>query len=262
MVSPGYSYDKAPDQKHFLKRQRTIDLFRRIFNGQAKRWRFNQSPLFIEFLAGERDYECTPWAMPTYSVFGWQKPCYLLQEGYEKSFDDLLEKTSWENYGHASGNPQCQDCMVHSGFEGSSVNHAFSSLGGLMAMARAVFFGPRSTAPGPAEEVPALAGPPAEASPPPSRGFASEANPSSLRAAFEYRGDVTLQLDGGDSVEGYVANLGDTELDLWKRGQTATRKIALSEIAHIEFSGRDTADGRSYQTWLKSQDTKAAAHPA
>ena len=154
--------------------------------------------------------------------------------------------------------------MVHSGFEGSSVNHAFSSLGGLMAMARAVLFGPRSTAPGPDEEIPTsdLAVPPAEVAPSPTRGFASDATPSSLRAAFEYRGDVTLQLDDGDSVEGYVANLGDTELDLWKRGQTTTRKIALSEIAHIEFSGRDTADGRSYQTWLKSQDTKAATQPA
>ncbi len=264
MVSPGYSYDKAPEQGHFLKRQRTIDLFRRIFDGQAKRWRFNQSPLFIEFLAGERDYECTPWAMPTYSVFGWQKPCYLLQEGYEKNFDDLIEKTAWTEYGHASGNPQCQDCMVHSGFEGSSVNHAFSSLDGLMAMARAFFFGPRSTAPSPDEHVPTpkLAVPPPETAAAPTRGFASEANASSLRAAFEYRGDVTLQLDDGDSVEGYVANLGHDELDLWKRGQTTTRKVALSEISHIEFTGRDTADGRSYQTWLKSQETRAATPPA
>ncbi len=104
--------------------------------------------------------------------------------------------------------------------------------------------------------------PPPETAAAPTRGFASEANASSLRAAFEYRGDVTLQLDDGDSVEGYVANLGHDELDLWKRGQTATRKVALSEIAHIEFTGRDTADGRSYQTWLKSQETRAATPPA
>ena len=90
MLSPGYSYEKAPDQEHFLGRERTRNLFQRIFDGDARRWRFNQSPLFIEFLAGGRDYECTPWGMPTYSVFGWQKPCYLLQEGYEDSFAALM----------------------------------------------------------------------------------------------------------------------------------------------------------------------------
>src|SRR5678815_816524 len=116
MVSPGYQYDKAPDQEHFLGRDRTVQLFRRIFaagGARAKRWRFNQSPLFLEFLLGERDYECTPWAMPSFGVFGWQKPCYLLQDGYAESYAELLEATDWSRFGHASGNPKCAHCMVH-----------------------------------------------------------------------------------------------------------------------------------------------------
>lgn len=120
MVSPGYSYAWAPDQDHFLKREQTRALFREIFapyrSGQ-KKWNFNHSPLFLDFLMGEKDYDCTPWGSPSFSVLGWQKPCYLLNEGYYKSFQELLDKTDWSQYGHKSGNPQCQDCMVHCGFE-------------------------------------------------------------------------------------------------------------------------------------------------
>jgi len=257
MVSPGYSYAKAPDQEHFLERKLTVDLFRRIFNGNAKRWRFNQSPLFLEFLAGERDYECTPWAMPCYSVFGWQKPCYLLQEGYEASFQELVDNTKWEEYGHASGQPSCQDCMVHSGFEGSSVNHTFSSLGGLMAMARAVFFGPRSGLPDAALAVSASETGDVSESPSP-RGLTDLANSESLKAAFDYRGDVTLSLREGGSVEGFVANLTPSELELWHRGKTSTQTIALDRIESVEFSGRDTADGRSYETWRKTHEAPVA----
>lgn len=120
MVSPGYSYAWAPDQDHFLKREQTRALFREIFapyrSGQ-KKWNFNHSPLFLDFLMGDKDYDCTPWGSPSFSVLGWQKPCYLLNEGYYKSFQELLDKTDWSQYGHKSGNPQCQDCMVHCGFE-------------------------------------------------------------------------------------------------------------------------------------------------
>jgi hopanoid biosynthesis associated radical SAM protein HpnH len=143
MVSPGYAYAEAPDQEHFLARERTRELFRRIFAGASRRWRFNQSPLFLEFLIGARDYECTPWAMPAYGVFGWQRPCYLLQQGFASSYGELLGSTPWERYGHASGNPACRDCMVHSGFEASAVADAFSSWRGLAAMTRAFFRGPR-----------------------------------------------------------------------------------------------------------------------
>ena len=121
MLSPGYPYEKAPDQEHFLQREQTKALFREILSpyraGQKKQWNFNASPLFLDFLMGEKDYECTPWGMPSYSLFGWQKPCYLLGEGYAKSYKELLEETRWENYGHKSGNPKCTDCMVHCGYE-------------------------------------------------------------------------------------------------------------------------------------------------
>ncbi len=119
MLSPGYSYDKAPDQKHFLGRARTRRMFRAILSNRKKSWQFNLSPLFLEFLMGKRNYPCTPWGMPTYNVFGWQKPCYLLQDGYAESFKELLETTEWQNYGTESGNPACANCMVHSGYEAS-----------------------------------------------------------------------------------------------------------------------------------------------
>jgi len=139
MLSPGYSYEKAPDQSHFLGRARTRRLFRGILSNRKPDWRFNMSPLFLEFLMGKRDYPCTPWGMPTYNVFGWQKPCYLLQDGYADSFQELLATTEWENYGTESGNPKCANCMVHSGYEASAVNDTFGSLRGLWHTARATF---------------------------------------------------------------------------------------------------------------------------
>jgi hopanoid biosynthesis associated radical SAM protein HpnH len=180
MVSPGYAYEKAPDQHNFLKRQRTNELFEMILanrprkwavsrliggrrgdrqrdrEGSAKgrspgaprqgahrgrrRWRFNQSPLFLEFLMGRRDYECTPWGNPTFNIFGWQKPCYLLQEGYADTFDELINDTDWESYGRASGNAKCQQCMVHCGYEPTAVNHTFSSFNGMWATIKAMVF--------------------------------------------------------------------------------------------------------------------------
>jgi hopanoid biosynthesis associated radical SAM protein HpnH len=140
MLSPGYSYDKAPDQKHFLGRARTRRMFRAILSNRKKRWQFNLSPLFLEFLMGKRTYPCTPWGMPTYNVFGWQKPCYLLQDGYAESFKELLETTEWQNYGTESGNPACANCMVHSGYEASAVNATFSSLEGFLATVKATLF--------------------------------------------------------------------------------------------------------------------------
>ena len=133
MLSPGYSYDKAPDQKHFLGRARTRRLFRAILSNRKKSWQFNQSKLFLEFLMGKRNYACTPWGMPTYNMFGWQKPCYLLQDGYADTFKELMESVEWNNYGTESGNRKCANCMVHSGYEASAVDHTFSGLGGLWA---------------------------------------------------------------------------------------------------------------------------------
>ena len=140
MLSPGYSYDKAPDQQHFLGRARTRRLFRAILSNRKPNWKFNMSPLFAEFLMGHRDFACTPWGMPTYNVFGWQKPCYLLQDGYADSFAELIQETEWANYGTESGNPKCANCMVHSGYEASSVHYGFNSLRGFAAMVKASLF--------------------------------------------------------------------------------------------------------------------------
>jgi hopanoid biosynthesis associated radical SAM protein HpnH len=140
VISPGYTYDKAPDQKHFMGRARSRRLFRAILSNRKKNWKFNMSPLFLEFLMGKRDYQCTPWGSPAYNIFGWQRPCYLLQDGYVDSFAELLETTEWENYGTESGNPKCANCMVSCGYEPSAVNDGFGSLTGLLAMARATLF--------------------------------------------------------------------------------------------------------------------------
>ncbi|HXC89015.1 MAG TPA: adenosyl-hopene transferase HpnH [Stellaceae bacterium] len=119
-VSPGYAYERAPDQDHFLNRRRTKELFRGIFARQRSRWSFNQSSLFLDFLAGNETYHCTPWGNPTRNVFGWQRPCYLLGEGYAKTFKELMEETDWASYG--TGNyEKCADCMVHSGYEATAV---------------------------------------------------------------------------------------------------------------------------------------------
>jgi hopanoid biosynthesis associated radical SAM protein HpnH len=141
MLSPGYSYDKAPDQKHFLGRARTRRLFRSILANRKKSWRFNQSTLFLEFLMGKQNYKCTPWGMPTYNIFGWQKPCYLLQDGYADTFQELIATTAWENYGTESGNAKCANCMVHSGYEASAVDHTFSGIGGLWATVKSMLGG-------------------------------------------------------------------------------------------------------------------------
>ena len=130
MISPGYSYQKAPDQEHFLRRNRIKELFAAILRDRKKHWDFNQSPLFLDFLMGIRDYECTPWGNPTYNIFGWQKPCYLLQDGYTTTFKELIETTQWDRYGTGSRNEKCADCMVHCGYEASAVDDTFSSWSG------------------------------------------------------------------------------------------------------------------------------------
>jgi hopanoid biosynthesis associated radical SAM protein HpnH len=120
-VSPGYSYERAPDQQHFLKRRGAKELFREVFRRDPeRRWRFSQSSLFLDFLAGNQSYHCTPWGNPTRNIFGWQRPCYLLNEGYAESFRELMEETTWERYG--TGNyEKCADCMVHCGYEATAV---------------------------------------------------------------------------------------------------------------------------------------------
>ena len=145
-VSPGYAYERAPDQQHFLNRKATKDLFRSIFSralpGKMK-WQFNQSDLFLDFLAGNQTYKCTPWGNPTRTYFGWQRPCYLLGEGYTKTFKELMETTDWDAYG--TGNyEKCADCMVHSGYEATAV---MDSVKHPIKAARIAMSGPRTTGP-------------------------------------------------------------------------------------------------------------------
>ncbi len=127
MISPGYAYERAPDRAHFLNRQKSKQLFRDIFRaGRGKGWKFNQSSLFLDFLAGNQRYQCTPWGKPTRNVFGWQRPCYLLGEGYAKTYAELMATTDWDQYG--TGNyEKCADCMVHSGYEATAVVDAVSN---------------------------------------------------------------------------------------------------------------------------------------
>lgn len=126
-ISPGYAYERAPDQEHFLTRERTRNFFRDVFrrgNG-GKAWTFTNSPLFLDFLAGNQTYECTPWSMPLRTVFGWQKPCYLIGEGYVQTFAELMEGTEWDQFG-VGKYEKCADCMVHCGFEGTAASDAIS----------------------------------------------------------------------------------------------------------------------------------------
>lgn len=126
-VAPGFNYESAPDQDHFMTDRRDIRrLFDRLFEtGRRRGWRFNHSSLYLDFLAGRREYDCTPWGNPTFNRFGWQRPCYLLNEGYADSYRDLVEKTDWLNYG-PTRNSKCRACMVHCGFEPSAVVDAMT----------------------------------------------------------------------------------------------------------------------------------------
>ncbi len=168
-VSPGYSYSHAPRQDVFLERSASKRLFREIFkrrSGRKVRWQFNQSSLFLDFLAGNQSYQCTPWSNPTYNLFGWQRPCYLLSdEGHAPSFRSLMEETDWDRYG-VGRNPRCNNCMAHCGFEGTAVDDTFAHplkalgvslrgprTGGPMAPELPILYGAGDPAPRPAQTV-------------------------------------------------------------------------------------------------------------
>ena len=128
MISPAYAYEKAPDREHFLGVRQTRELFREAFaDGRRKRWRLNHSPLFLDFLEGKVDLRCTAWGIPSYSVFGWQRPCYLMADGYAKTYQELLDTTDWEAYGRGR-DPRCGNCMAHCGYEPTAVLAASRSL--------------------------------------------------------------------------------------------------------------------------------------
>jgi len=128
MISPAYAYEKAPDQDHFLGVTQTRELFKKAFaNGNRKRWRLNHSPLFLDFLEGRKDFQCTAWGIPSYSLFGWQRPCYLMNDGYVKTYRELIETTEWEKYGRGK-DERCSNCMAHCGYEPTAVLATTSSL--------------------------------------------------------------------------------------------------------------------------------------
>ncbi|NUN93640.1 MAG: DUF3463 domain-containing protein, partial [Verrucomicrobiae bacterium] len=128
-------------------RNRTRELFSKILSNPNPKWAFNQSPLFLEFLMGRQDFECTPWGMVTYNIFGWQKPCYLLDEGYVPTFQQLLDETEWARYGYHSGNPRCANCMVHSGYEATAVDATFSSFKHFARTVKLTLFGLKASRP-------------------------------------------------------------------------------------------------------------------
>jgi hopanoid biosynthesis associated radical SAM protein HpnH len=139
MIAPGYAYERAPDQRHFLRREQTRALLREVLSPAASRgWRFNHSPLYLDFLAGQVDYECTPWGSPSYGIFGWQRPCYLLSDGHVSTFDELMRSTEWERYG-AGRDPRCADCMMHCGYEPTAVEDGMASLGNAIRSIRSIF---------------------------------------------------------------------------------------------------------------------------
>src|ERR1044072_2875448 len=143
-ISPGYAYERAPDQQHFLARKNTKELFRKVFElGKGKKWKFMHSSMFLDFLAGNQEAHCTPWGMPTRNIFGWQKPCYLLGEGYTKTFKELMETTDWDSYG-TGAYEKCANCMAHCGYEPTAANLAVKHP--LKAL-KIALFGVRTTGP-------------------------------------------------------------------------------------------------------------------
>lgn len=266
MLSPGYSYEKAPDQQHFSNRESSQRMFRRILSNRESRWQFNMSPLFLEFLMGKRNLECTPWGMPSYSIFGWQKPCYLLQDGYAETYQELLDSTDWSRYGYESGNAKCANCMVHSGYEASAVDYTFS-FKGIFATIRAMLSRyPDNEA---AREVAAekAHGPLVQISELPARPTLKGTEVAvggqlagGIEQAFDYRGDVTITLRTGELVEGYIFD---------RQQQSATLRIMTKpgekmavkydDIERLSFTGRDMADGRSWEAWISKYSERKAA---
>jgi len=272
MLSPGYSYDKAPDQQHFTGRERNQALFRKLLSNRDPKWRFNMSMLFLEFLMGKRTFECTPWGMPAYSIFGWQKPCYLQQDGYADTYQELLDSTDWSKYGYESGNSKCANCMLHSGYEATAVHYTFT-LPGIVATVKSMLFpaykdeealrlieqekpgsplvqidldalGKSTTLQGQAAAGPELA--------------------AGVEQAFDYRGDVTIKLKTGAQIEGYVFDRqgspqsGMAKLRVMLKNEGRKVTVEQAEIEELNFSGRDMADGKSYEAWVKKYAEKKA----
>ncbi len=267
MISPGYSYDKAPDQQHFTGREGNQSMFRKILSNRDSRWQFNMSPLFLEFLMGKRNLQCTPWGMPAYSIFGWQKPCYLLQDGYTDTFEELLESTDWPKYGYESGNPKCANCMLHSGYEASAVDYTFS-FKGVFATVRAMLFShyrdaealSQIEAEKPAVPLVQIAAAGSRTTLKGTDVGAADKLADGIEQAFDYRGDVTVTLRTGEQLEGYIFDrdwAASTMRVMNKAGQRVT--VRYADVGQLSFTGRDMADGRSWEAWVKKYAERKAA---
>lgn len=230
-LSPGYAYAEAPDQEGFLARDEIRGLFRQLLAKPKKHWRFNHSPLYLEFLTGKRHLECTPWANPSYGVFGWQRPCYLLQEGYARTFDELIEETDWSAYGHASGNPACADCMVHSGHEGTAVRETFASIGGLVETVRSMLAS--SAVPDPDRIVPFPEPERAPAGPREWERHGVELGPA-LKHALETRTDVQVTTHDGEASVGYLFDVGEDAISLLRPGTKEVSRVPIRELQRVE----------------------------
>lgn len=257
-VSPGYSYQKAPDQQNFLTREKTYNLFRGLLTRPKKHWQFNQSPLFMQFLMGKLHLECTPWGNPCYTLFGWQRPCYLLQEGYARTFQELVETTNWNHYGRASGNPKCQNCMVHCGYEPTAVHETFNSLKGFLKTVQATLYGV------PDAEVGTNIVPP----PVTRRIVTGQAHPTeaeidrALRDAVDFRGDVVITTRDGRVHEGYLFNVGPELVEFFPSKEAGVAAIARSNVLDVKPTGRDFADGKGWEAWVKKYNEAKAARAA
>jgi hopanoid biosynthesis associated radical SAM protein HpnH len=266
MLSPGYSYDKAPDQQHFMGRERNMSMFRKILSNRRPQWQFNMSPLFLEFLMGRRHLECTPWGMPSYSIFGWQKPCYLMQEGYTDTFQELLDSTDWRRFGYESGNPKCANCMMHSGYEASAVDYTFTFRGifaTIRAMLSSRYHDPESLrqieAEKPVSPLVQISGM-AEAPKSKLQGTEIADNLSAgIEEAFDYRGDVTIHLRGGERVEGYLFDRDPDAGTLRVMSKGRKQTLRYADLDRVAFTGRDMADGRSWEAWVRKYAERKAA---
>lgn len=256
-MSPGYSYQKAPDQQNFLNREKTFTLFRDLLKDPEPQWKFNQSPLFMEFLMGKLHLECTPWGNPCYTLFGWQKPCYLLQEGYAETWEELLNDTKWENYGRASGNSKCQNCMVHCGYEPTAVHETFNSWKGFWRTMMATLNGVNSRR--------------GENITPPAVGRRIETGTDvhfddellkKLHDALDHRGDVTITLRDGSEHEGFVFNIEGDTVEFFPSRDAEARLIALESIDKVELTGRNFADGQGWEAWVKKYNEQKAKREA
>jgi hopanoid biosynthesis associated radical SAM protein HpnH len=272
MLSPGYSYDKAPDQQHFTGRERNQAMFRKLLSNRDPKWRFNMSMLFLEFLMGKRNFECTPWGMPAYSIFGWQKPCYLQQDGYADTYQELLDSTDWSKYGYESGNPKCANCMLHSGYEASAVHYTFT-IPGIVATVKSMLFPAykddealrmieqeKPVDPLVQIDLNALS----KSDTLQGQAAAGGKLADGLEQAFDYRGDVTIKLKSGDQIEGYVFDRqgspksGMAKLRVMLKNEGRKVTVEQSQIEELAFSGRDMADGKSYEAWVKKYAEKKA----